>query len=212
MPRSSRWRCARSALSRRRRAAASALRAAATPPVSGGSLEPSACVSPLQEEIKKMIDEIDKDGSGTIEFDEFLQMMTQKMGEKAPPSLSPSLPLLAAERSPARRCTHLSPRTTRMSSRPLCLQDSREEILKAFRLFDDDDTAPPHPRRYSHAAADSPTPLAPPSRARRPRRPRAAPPRRPQGTITFSNLKRVAKELGENMTDEELQAHLPAEI
>ncbi|EOD27080.1 hypothetical protein EMIHUDRAFT_434941 [Emiliania huxleyi CCMP1516] len=78
-----------------------------------------------REEIKKMIDEIDKDGSGTIEFDEFLQMMTQKMGEK----------------------------------------DSREEILKAFRLFDDDDT----------------------------------------GKITFSNLKRVAKELGENMTDEELQ-------
>lgn len=44
-------------------------------------------------------------------------------------------------------------------------KDSKEEILKAFRLFDDDDT----------------------------------------GKITFRNLKRVAKELGENMTDEELQ-------
>lgn len=43
-------------------------------------------------------------------------------------------------------------------------KDSREEILKAFRLFDDDET----------------------------------------GKITFRNLKRVAKELGENMTDEEL--------
>ena len=72
-----------------------------------------------------MIADIDKDGSGTIDFDEFLQMMTAKMSEK----------------------------------------DSREEILKAFRLFDDDET----------------------------------------GRISFKNLKRVAKELGENMTDEELQ-------
>jgi hypothetical protein len=32
-----------------------------------------------QEEIKKMITDIDKDGSGTIDFDEFLYMMTAKM-------------------------------------------------------------------------------------------------------------------------------------
>lgn len=64
-------------------------------------------------------------GSGTIDFNEFLEMMTSKMGER----------------------------------------DSREEILKAFRLFDDDET----------------------------------------GKITLKNLRRVAKEIGENMTDEELQ-------
>ena len=80
---------------------------------------------PNKDEIKKMIADIDKDGNGTIEFDEFLAMMTAKMGER----------------------------------------DSREEIMKAFRLFDDDET----------------------------------------GKISFKNLKRVAKELGENMTDEELQ-------
>ena len=80
---------------------------------------------PKREEIKKMIADVDKDGSGVIDYPEFLDMMTQKMAER----------------------------------------DPREEMLKAFRLFDDDET----------------------------------------GKISFRNLKRVAKELGENMTDEELQ-------
>ncbi|KAH7387088.1 hypothetical protein KP509_16G004400 [Ceratopteris richardii] len=47
-----------------------------------------------------MIADIDKDGSGTIDFEEFLQMMTTKMGER----------------------------------------DTKEEIRKAFKLFDDDET------------------------------------------------------------------------
>ena len=34
---------------------------------------------PKKEEIKKMISDIDTDGSGTIDFQEFLEMMTAKM-------------------------------------------------------------------------------------------------------------------------------------
>ncbi|PIK36410.1 putative caltractin [Apostichopus japonicus] len=80
---------------------------------------------PKKEEIKKMIQDVDREGSGTIDFNDFLTLMTSKMSEK----------------------------------------DSKEEIAKAFKLFDDDET----------------------------------------GKISFKNLKRVSKELGENLTDEELQ-------
>jgi centrin-1 len=37
---------------------------------------------PKKEEIKKMISDIDKDGSGTIDFSDFLEMMTSKMSER----------------------------------------------------------------------------------------------------------------------------------
>ena len=37
---------------------------------------------PKKEEIKKMISDIDKDGSGTIDFSEFLEMMTAKMSQR----------------------------------------------------------------------------------------------------------------------------------
>ena len=60
----------------------------------------------------------------------------------------------------------LSLMSTKMSEK-----DTKEEILKAFKLFDDDDT----------------------------------------GKISFDNLKRVAHELGENLTDEELQVTNPLE-
>lgn len=34
---------------------------------------------PKKEEIKKMIADVDRDGTGTIDYNEFLQLMTQKM-------------------------------------------------------------------------------------------------------------------------------------
>ena len=74
--------------------------------------------------IFQMISDLDKNKSGSIDFEEFLDMMTARMSDK----------------------------------------DTREDIAKVFRLFDDDTS----------------------------------------GSITLRNLRRVAKELGETMTDEEL--------
>ncbi|EDW76597.2 uncharacterized protein Dwil_GK19020 [Drosophila willistoni] len=80
---------------------------------------------PKKEEIRRMMEEIDKDKTGRIAFNDFLYLMRLKMAEK----------------------------------------DTKQDIMKAFSFFDDDRT----------------------------------------GRISFDNLKRVAQELGENLTDEELQ-------
>jgi Ca2+-binding EF-hand superfamily protein len=70
-------------------------------------------------------------------------------------------------------------------------RDSKEEILKAFKLFDDDDTVSMVPVTFSSTPVSFHYP----------------PLRPPQGKISFNNLKRVAKELGETLTDEELQVN-----
>jgi centrin-1 len=72
-----------------------------------------------------VLESLDNDDSKTIDFNEFLDMMTVRMTSK----------------------------------------DSREDILKVFRLFDDDN----------------------------------------KGKISLENLRRVARELGEDMTEDELK-------
>merc|ERR1712153_77904 len=62
--------------------------------------ELKAAMRALGFEVKNEVADGDGDGNGTIEFGEFLEMMTGKMGEK----------------------------------------DSREDIEKVFKLFDDDNT------------------------------------------------------------------------
>ncbi len=98
-----------------------------------GTIDPKELKAAMQslgfdaknQTIFQMISDLDRNKSGDIDFDEFLDMMTARMSDK----------------------------------------DTREDINKVFRLFDDDGT----------------------------------------GSISLKNLRRVARELGETMTDEELQ-------
>merc|ERR1712072_354874 len=68
----------------------------------------------VKKELKKMVSDVDNDGNGTIEFAEFLEMMTGKMGEK----------------------------------------DSREDIEKVFKLFDDDNTNKISFRNFARVAEE----------------------------------------------------------
>merc|ERR1711898_33689 len=80
---------------------------------------------PSNDEIAKMMADIDVDGNATVELEEFIEMLEGKMSDK----------------------------------------DPVEEMKKAFKTFDDDST----------------------------------------GKITFKNMQRVAKELGETMSDADIQ-------
>ena len=46
-----------------------------------GTVMRSLGQNPKEEELKDMINEIDEDGNGTIDFEEFLIMMSKKMKE-----------------------------------------------------------------------------------------------------------------------------------
>mmetsp|Transcript_1057 Transcript_1057/g.1381 ORF Transcript_1057/g.1381 Transcript_1057/m.1381 type:complete len:171 (-) Transcript_1057:220-732(-) len=114
-----------------------------------------------KQEIREAFDLFDTDGSGTIDAKELKVAMRALGFEPKKEEIKKMISDIDKDGSGTIDFQEfLEMMTAKMSEK-----DSREEILKAFRLFDDDET----------------------------------------GKISFRNLKRVAKELGENMTDEELQ-------
>ncbi|XP_052796115.1 uncharacterized protein LOC128228692 [Mya arenaria] len=114
-----------------------------------------------KQEIREAFDLFDADGSGTIDAKELKVAMRALGFEPKREEIKKMISEIDKEGTGTIDFNDfLSIMTTKMSEK-----DAREEILKAFRLFDDDET----------------------------------------GKISAKNLRRVAKELGENLTDEELQ-------
>ncbi|XP_034546856.1 caltractin [Notolabrus celidotus] len=114
-----------------------------------------------KQEIKEAFDLFDTDGTGIIDVKELKVAMRALGFEPKKEEIKQMIADVDKEGSGTIDFnTFLSIMTLKTGDK-----DSKEEILKAFRLFDDDGT----------------------------------------GKISFKNLKRVAKELGENLTDEELQ-------
>ena len=115
-----------------------------------------------KQEIREAFDLFDTDGSGTIDAKELKVAMRALGFEPKKEEVKKMIADIDKDGDGTIDFNEfLDMMTAKMGER-----DSREEILKAFRLFDDDET----------------------------------------GKISLENLKRVAKELGGRMTDEELQA------
>ena len=114
-----------------------------------------------KQEIREAFDLFDTDGSGTIDAKELKVAMRALGFEPKKEEIKKMISDIDKDGSGTIDFQEfLEMMTAKMGEK-----DSKEEILKAFRLFDDDET----------------------------------------GKISFRNLKRVAKELGENMTDDEIQ-------
>ncbi|ERE88376.1 centrin-2-like protein [Cricetulus griseus] len=116
-----------------------------------------------KQEIKEAFDLFDVDGSGTIDVKE-LKIAMRALG-------------FEPKKDEVRQMTVEIDKGTgtigfedffAIMSVKMSEKDEKEEILKAFKLFDDDAT----------------------------------------GSISLNNIKRVAKELGENLTEDELQEML----
>ena len=113
-----------------------------------------------KQEIKEAFDLFDTDGSGNIDSKE-LKVAMRALGFE--PKREEIKKLISEVDKDGSGVIDF-PEFLDMMTAKMAERDPREEMMKAFRLFDDDDT----------------------------------------GKISFKNLKRVAKELGENMTDDEI--------
>ncbi|XP_068960973.1 centrin-4-like [Petaurus breviceps papuanus] len=117
-----------------------------------------------KQEIKEAFDLFDVDGSGSIDVKE-LKIAMRALGFEPKKE---EIKKMIAEIDKEGFGTINFEDFFAMMSVKMSEKDEKEEILKAFKLFDDDCT----------------------------------------GSITLKNIKRVAKELGENLSDEELQEML----
>jgi centrin-1 len=133
----------------------------ATAAKSAGSRTKVELTEEQRQEIKEAFDLFDTDGSGSIDAKELKVAMRALGFEPKKEEIRKMISDVDTDGSGTIDFNEfMDMMTAKMSEK-----DSREEILKAFRLFDDDET----------------------------------------GAITFKNLRRVARELGESLTDEELQ-------
>ncbi|XP_005865518.1 PREDICTED: centrin-4 [Myotis brandtii] len=117
-----------------------------------------------KQEIKEAFDLFDIDGSGTIDVKE-LKIAMRALGFEPKKE---EVKKLIAEIDKEGTGTISFEDFFAIMSLKMSEKDEKEELLKAFKLFDDDAT----------------------------------------GSITLNNIKRVAKELGETLTDDELQEML----
>merc|ERR1712008_262425 len=114
-----------------------------------------------KQEIKEAFDLFDTDGSGEIDSKELKVAMRALGFEPKKEEIQKMISDVDDDGSGTIGYEEF----LKMMTHKILNRDPKDEILKAFRLFDDDETS----------------------------------------KISFKNLKRVAKELGERMTDEELQ-------
>ncbi|KAI9007058.1 Centrin-1 [Gaertneriomyces sp. JEL0708] len=114
-----------------------------------------------KQEIREAFDLFDTDGSGTIDTKE-LKVAMRALGFD--PKKDELKKMIQEVDKQGTGTIDFNDFLNLMTSK-MAEKDTKEDLMKAFRLIDDDET----------------------------------------GKISFQNLKRVAKELGENLTDEELQ-------